>query len=135
MLNRNNQFAAGLFGQHPITPIGQCWQKNMVHHGGGGGGAATGFNQSVPKLPSISGCMPNQPGYAPYDHQGKDGGYIQGQQKNMGLYDYSSLPSQHMLTGQLMQEAGMTPDELLNNIATKIKPYDMQYSGISGLMG
>jgi hypothetical protein len=56
MLNRNNQFAASLLGPQ-ITPIAQGWSKNMVHHGGGGAG---GFNQSVPKLPSISGCMANQ---------------------------------------------------------------------------
>lgn len=57
-----------------------------------------------------------------------------GQSKNMGpgsgLYDFQGLPGQqHTLTNQLMQES-----ELLNNFS-KIKPYDMQYPGMSGLMG
>ena len=54
---------------------------------------------------------------------------------NNGMYDSSSLPGQqHMLTNQLMQEAGMSQAELLNNFS-KIKPYDIQYSSMSGLMG
>jgi len=83
--------------------------------------------------------MTNQSAFNPYDAPSKDNGYLPSQQKNMGLnnglYDYPSLPGhQHMLTNQLMQEAGMSQTELLNNFS-KIKPYDMQYSGMSGLMG
>lgn len=82
--------------------------------------------------------MTNQSAFSPYEPASKDG-YIPGQSKNMGmgsgLYDYQSLPGQqHMLTNQLMQEVGMGQPELLNNFS-KMKPYDMQYSSMSGLMG
>lgn len=93
----------------------------------------SGFNPGVPKLPPLSG-LTNQSAFSPYDPTSKDAGYIPGQSKNMGLgsglYDYQSLPGQpHMLTNQLMQES-----ELLNNFS-KMKPYDMQYPSMSGLMG
>lgn len=101
------------------------------------GGGAGGFNQSVPKLPPISGCMTGQSAFMPYDPTGasKDGGFLPSQPKNMGmnngLYDYQP---QHMLTNQLMQEVGMSRAELLDNF--KMKPYDMQYQhSMSGLMG
>ena len=113
-----------------MTPIGQGWSKSMITGGG--------FNQAVPKLPPISGCM-NQSAFSPYDPSSKDGGYIPGQSKNMGmssgLYDYPSLQAQqHMVTNPLMQDVGQP--ELLNNFS-KMKPYDMQYppTGMSGIMG
>lgn len=98
-----------------------------------GGG---GFNPSVPKLPPLGGCLTNQSAFMPYDPASKDGGFLPGQQKNMGmgngLYDYQG---QHTLTDQLMQEAGLSQTELLNNFS-KMKPYDMQYpAGMSGIMG
>jgi hypothetical protein len=82
----------------------------------------------------------NQSAFMPYDPASKDGGYIPGQSKNLGvgngLYDYqSSMQGQQpMLTNQLMQDVGMSQSELLGNFS-KMKPYDMQYSGMSGLMG
>lgn len=86
-----------------------------------------GFNGGVPKLPPLS-------AFSPYDPAAKDTAYIPGQSKNMGLgsglYDYQALPGQqHMLTNQLMQDS-----DLLNNFS-KMKPYDMPYQGMSGLMG
>lgn len=53
-----------------MTPI-QGWSKQMI---------TGGFNQGVPKLPPISGCMSShQSAFNPYDPANKDGGFMAGQ--------------------------------------------------------